>query len=271
MKDLNNNTDYLIVQKINNRKYTNKIESPANIKEIQKLIECLVGNILVYLYTDNNSSKDLTEELGKLNEKIDYSKLYKIGRIKYTNIKAIENNSAIGEFYLTNLFVYTEEFIPKILTYRGVICKQRAFYNISRFEVITDNKQENQRKINAGADYEKFIAKKYTNSGYDIILNGIEKGKADEGIDIIAIKDGKTILVQCKNWKDTGYTEIYDKDIRAFFGDCFKYILDNSLLNRTVAMHYIIANEETMNQSAKIYLQKNTHIKYRCVAFEIED
>ena len=140
---------------------------------------------------------------------------------------------------------------------------------MARFDFYTSTiREENQRKINAGADYERFIAQKYIDSEYQIIYNGIEKGMKDEGIDLIAIKNDKTILIQCKNWRDTGYKEIYEKDVRAFFGDCFKYILDNSLINQTVGFHFIVAHEETMNKSAINYFQANAHVKYKCIPFE---
>jgi len=263
---------YLIVQRIKDKKFTNKIETPANKDEIKKLIECLVGNISVYLYNENNSSKDLTNELGKIDKDIDFSKLNKIGSIKYTRIQSIENNEKVGEFFLRNLVVYTEEFIPKVFTYRGTKCKKRALYNMFDYDYFSNNNlKENNRKIEAGADYERYIAKKYIASGHNVIYYGIEKGVFDGGIDLIAIKENKVTLIQCKNWKDTGYKEVSDKDIRAFFGDCFKYILDNKLLDNTVAMHYIIANEETMNKSAHKYLKENTNIKYKCVPFVLDD
>lgn len=267
----NNNLYYLIIQRINDKKYVNRIDEPTDVKVIKKLVDCLVGNISVYLYGDNNSVKDLTDELGKIDKNIDFSKLYRIGKIKYTRVQSIENNLGIGEFFLSNLFVYIEADIPKIIKYRNTICKKRSLHNMSRYDFLYNiSSEENKRKIDAGADYERYIAKKYIDSGYRIIYNGIEKGTADEGIDLIAIKDDKTILIQCKNWKNTGYQEIYAKDLKAFFGDCFKYVLENFLTQKTVGFHYIVAHEETMNKSAMYYLKKNVHIKYKCIPFEID-
>jgi len=271
MEPSSDNSHYLIVQRVKNKKYANKVEIPANIKEIQKLIECLVGHVSLYLYNKNNSFQDLTKEFGK-NEDIDFSKLKKINKVKYTRIQSIDANENIGEFFLSNLYVYTEEHIPKIFTYRGTICKKRTLFGISSYEYLNyTTKQEYTRKINAGTDYERYIAQKYIESGYTVIFNGIDKGKLDGGIDLIAIKEDKTILIQCKNWQDTGYEEIYDRDIRAFFGDCFKYILDHSLINKRVGMHYIVANEESINKSTKEYLKRNTNLKYKCIPFEIEN
>jgi hypothetical protein len=269
---VNENSHYLIVQRINDQKFTNRIDAPTDKKVIQKLINCLVGHVSVYLYNDNNSVKDLTEELGKVDKDIDFSKLYKISRIKYTRIQSIKNNVGTSEFFLLNLFVYTEEHIPKIIKYSGTICKKRVLFNMFQYDFLVNNTPfEIKRKIDAGADYERYIAKKYIDTGYKIIYNGIEKGMADEGIDLIATKGDKTILIQCKNWKNTGYKEIYAKDIKAFFGDCFKYILDNYLVYKTVGFHYIVAHEETINKSAINYLNSNTHIKYKCIPFEMDE
>jgi len=85
MKSLDKNSYYLIVQRINDKKYTNRIETPANLNEIKKLIDCMVGNISVYLYYENNSSKKYVTSFCTLlsstmvSEFLKFSKL-KIGR-----------------------------------------------------------------------------------------------------------------------------------------------------------------------------------------------
>ena len=260
---------YLIVQRVGDFKYTNKIEEPTDATSIKKIVNCLVGNISVFLYNYDNSVKDFTQELGKFEKDIDIEKLYIIKRVKYSRIQSIENNSQnVGEFFLTNLLVYTEQYLPKTLVFKEVICKQHALSNMMHFsDYINDNPEENQRKIDAGSEYEKYVATKYIDTGHTIIYHGIDKKTKDGGIDLIAQKDNKTILIQCKNWRMAGYKEIKSKDIRAFFGDAFKYLLDNNLMQTKVAFHFIVADEESLGKDAMYYLQENTSIKYKCIPF----
>lgn len=255
---------YYIIQKINQKKYTNEIEEPASIKDIQKLVTILAGNVSVFRYQNDNSYEDLTELYGK-KEDVDFSKLYKIKAIKYTKIHSIENNEEIGEFFLNNLFVYSEKNLPRTLKYRNTICRYRSLHHMSKWDFFEEEKDKNTLK---GTKYEKFIAQKYLNLGYEIKYNGIEKGVKDEGLDLIAYNKGKTILIQCKNWKENEYAEICAKDLQSFFGACFKYVLENSLADASVGFHYIVANELSMTKSALLYLEENRYIKYKCVPFE---
>lgn len=59
-----------------------------------------------------------------------------------------------------------------------------------------------ERQISAllGEIYEKYIGQLLENRGYSVEYNGINKGKEDGGVDLIARKGRIVALVQCKNW-----------------------------------------------------------------------
>ena len=84
-----------------------------------------------------------------------------------------------------------------------------------------------KRKMNkseVGADYERYIGHIYEEKGYKVIYYGIKKGFKDLGIDLICTKGGKTLLIQCKNWKKG--RSIHENAINQLFGTSMKYYLD---------------------------------------------
>jgi Restriction endonuclease len=57
----------------------------------------------------------------------------------------------------------------------------------------------NQRHVSemSGVEFERFVGKLYTRLGYGVSFT---PGGADQGVDLILSKDGKTIAVQAKRW-----------------------------------------------------------------------
>ncbi len=69
-----------------------------------------------------------------------------------------------------------------------------------------------------GDDYERFIGRQFENKGDLVIYNGLLKGYADYGIDLVVIsgKSRSVNLVQCKHWENMLFTldtldDIYSK------------------------------------------------------------
>lgn len=263
---------YRIIQIVETKRYTNTVEFPTDEATIKNIVKCLVGRVLVYLYEVDNSFVDLTKELGKFQYQNFDAKNVLIINAKFTAIKAIENNQAGSYFWLNRVVVENEYNIPKVIKEEGRILKLRAFYNGELFADVlnTPSSKELDRRVYAGNEYEKYIAEKYKEKNFTINYNGINKSYKDNGIDLIAFKENKIILIQCKNWKVSEYEQLSDKEFRLFFGDCFQYILDNKIDGNTaMAFHYIISDEQSMNKSAFEYLKRNKHIKFKCIPFEI--
>jgi len=76
-------------------------------------------------------------------------------------------------------------------------------------------------KWHIGKIYERYIGFLFESENYDVEYVGILKGFEDLGRDVIARKNGETIIIQCKNWAH--FKTIYEKHIFQFFGTVFQY------------------------------------------------
>jgi hypothetical protein len=77
--------------------------------------------------------------------------------------------------------------------------------------------------------------------------------------------------VQCKNWITLENFKLTSKDIRAFLGDCYAYIIQNNISNLSVGFHFIVADQSIFDYSAKKYLEYNSIVKYKVVEFSKSD
>lgn len=170
-----------------------------------------------------------------------------------------EKNTKIGNYTITNYKkTKKQEQCNKYIQENKNLVKQDKqtdlyeIYKQIKIENITKQKMISKRK--KGTEYELYIAKYFRNEGYKIYMNGLNKGKKDDGIDVICHKDKETILIQCKNWK----YPIEQKDIRAFIGDCHVYINKNAtfLRNRKIRKIFITSNEET-KKAVELYVKEN--------------
>ncbi len=256
---------YLVKQEIPYlASYTNKIYLPCNMSHLKSLISCMIGNIQVFLYNHiDNSRKDLTSSLGC--SSFDFSTLIpeKVNKytfhLKYSGLK--------NQRY--TFFSYSE----KVSTY-----KYSKFFTLGFPYIISSLEDEgcchgsyfycDLDKKTYGKEYEVFIAKKYEEIGYSVVLQGIEKGIEDGGVDLIATKGDNICFVQCKNWSLSSNYKIKQKDLRAFIGDCYLYILKNHINRGKVAMHFIVSHNNILSKSAEIFLSKNKFLKFKCIPFE---
>jgi hypothetical protein len=73
-----------------------------------------------------------------------------------------------------------------------------------------------------GAIFERRVAEKYEAAGWRVWLRGIERKGGDLGIDLVATRDSRQVLVQCKYWSQG--REIGVDVVRVFARDCAAYI-----------------------------------------------
>jgi hypothetical protein len=85
-------------------------------------------------------------------------------------------------------------------------------------------------------------------------LRGRRLGKKDGGIDIVAEKKDKTLLIQCKCWtnpktkRDNGKSMIYDlHDMKEFYGECSRYISENGLDAKNVSCKLVMPTKECLD------------------------
>lgn len=78
-----------------------------------------------------------------------------------------------------------------------------------------------------GREFERYIGYKYEADGWDVDYFGAKKGLEDLGRDLIAKKDHKIHVVQCKYWAK-GKT-IHEKHIFQLYGTSIVYAIENNL------------------------------------------
>ena len=117
-----------------------------------------------------------------------------------------------------------------------------------------------------GLEFEKFVAGHFKLDGYEIVLNGVKRGKKDKGIDIVCTKDNELILIQCKNWKEDSKYKIKHTHLKEFIGNCTVYVNDNNLLDRNTKLKFITSNY-VLDASAKNYLEENKILRYEVFNF----
>lgn len=76
-----------------------------------------------------------------------------------------------------------------------------------------------------GRDYEMFIGQQYEKNGWKVEYIGIEKKLNDLGRDLIAIKEGKTLVIQCKYWAQ--HKHIHENSITQLYGTTKHYEMAN--------------------------------------------
>jgi len=247
-----------------------KIYEPTNLTHIKQLISTLIGEIYVYHYNKkDNSREDLTISLGNTEFDIYAHPFEKINIRKH--IYTLKNTSTI---YIKTYGIYNnlkDVTIPKKFYMGGLVYFLNSTEFISNIGGLFFSDRDNQTVKNMyGNKYEKYIGNKYINNNFNVTLNGIQKSYNDGGIDIIAEDDDTVILVQCKNWSLSNEYKINQKDLRAFVGDCYLYMRENVIVNKSVGCHFIVSHENILTKSAQIFLQKNTFIKFKCIPFEKE-
>lgn len=133
-------------------------------------------------------------------------------------------------------------------------------------------KQKNKREFfrkNAenGKEFEKFIGRRFEELGYIVVYHGIEKGKFDQGIDLICTKDNELALVQCKNWKINNKYKINHEKLKAFIGSCTEYVNNNKLFHKNIKLKFIVSND-ILDKSGKKFLEKSKTLEYEILEFK---
>jgi hypothetical protein len=100
-----------------------------------------------------------------------------------------------------------------------------------------------------GRDYELFIGFLLRKEGCHVQQYGIEKRLEDLGCDIIATKDGKCYVIQCKRWKEE--RKIHEKNILHLYGTCMLFKINykqkdaGGLFPREVVPLFVSTHEVT--------------------------
>lgn len=166
----------------------------------------------------------------------------------------------------------------KFNKYEKTIFKERLIFdsekNSLKDEIAKLNKKlpkkytkEEQENINTWAiKYEKFICSYYENKGYTLEHRGIKDNKLnneDAGIDIIATKGEKILLIQCKYWVNKILEHNHIKEI---YGNYNFYINKNNLDRKNTDCVIVFPKSNSLSVSAKNILNENKNsCKYEII------
>jgi len=101
--------------------------------------------------------------------------------------------------------------------------------------------------------------KKYKDLGYEVTILKDEDKKL--GLDLLCIKNKKSIIVQCKNSFEL--KSIIDEDIKTFCNNAKKYSKENNIEKSDVEFRYIIPYSDVLNKTAiKILSDDYYNCKY---------
>lgn len=116
-----------------------------------------------------------------------------------------------------------------------------------------------------GEKYEKQIGYMLQKKGYKVIFNGINMGKADKGIDLVAHKGDTTLLIQCKNWENT---QVKQEQLRIFIGDCTSYIDKNQrYLRKRKVRRIFVTSCPKKDYGVEKFLEENKSVEYQIVPY----
>jgi len=110
---------------------------------------------------------------------------------------------------------------------------------------------ENKKR---GDDYEEFVGRYYENQGYKVTYHGLERGKKDGGIDLIAENEKEILLIQCKAWKTA---TVKQKHVKEFIGNCTIFLENNQKIKQKIRRIFITSSEKEDKALTK-YLQENS-------------
>lgn len=75
--------------------------------------------------------------------------------------------------------------------------------NVEKYQLALDRYEKHSHSaFDAGIRFERFVGYSYEQNGYAVQYRGALDGKDDLGRDIIASKNDKTYIIQCKRWKE---------------------------------------------------------------------
>ena len=144
-----------------------------------------------------------------------------------------------------------------------------------RNQLALDRYKRSPNKSNwqIGRDYEQYVGYQYRKQGFSVDNFGAYKGLDDLGRDIIAKKDGVTLIVQCKYW--SALKQIHEKHITQLYGTMISYCIENQLDKNNVSGVLVtnIQLSETAKKMASFlgiqYVENNAMKDYPCIKCNI--
>ena len=251
------------------------------------------SNLVLFPYMAGIVSELETRDIETLARKLDWG--YNIERAKkVASIRAIRHEAQekieqakVAEYQLAyllqmfpslkDLLEYEYSELPHVTaddlseydTTRDYLSKEEweSLSTTERNQLALDRYVASRKKTNwqVGRDYEEYVGYRYRTLGFSVDNFGVYMGIDDLGRDVIAKKDGKTYVIQCKYWSQK--KEIHENHINQLFGTVTSYKIENNASDESV-IGVLITNTQ-LSERAKKFADR-LHIKYK-EHFEIGD
>ncbi len=146
-------------------------------------------------------------------------------------------------------------------TTRDYLSKEeyQALSTVERNQLALDRYRNSHKKSKwqIGRDYELYIGYRYAIKGYAIDYFGSYMKLEDLGRDIIAKKNGKVLIIQCKYWSSK--KQIHEKHITQLYGTMMCYCIENNCDIKNVKG--VLVTNITLSVMAK-KMAEMLHIRY---------
>jgi len=256
IRQLNYDIEYLkkVIQQYKNKAAEEHLEQRKFIQVREQRIE---SNLTAIPYMAAIIADFETRELKILEKALDWGsdqkRLHKVKSIREIRKEATEKiaqyKSAQYQLdYAIKMFPALEDFLET--DYRAIspiqfsdltaeshdaakdYLSKEEYYSLStteRNQLALDRYRESRRKSNwqIGRDYELYVGYKYEAKGYTVTYFGSERKLEDLGRDLIAKKDNRTLIIQCKYWSSKKL--IHEKHINQLYGTMVVYCYENNL------------------------------------------
>lgn len=107
--------------------------------------------------------------------------------------------------------------------------------------------RKNHSKEEIGLFYERYVGYVFESKGWHVIYHGAKKGKEDEGIDLICIKEDRVRLVQCKYWSQN--KTLFENSIFQLYGTWQLRVKKNEFGSKRIDAYIITST--TLGKVAK--------------------
>ena len=150
---------------------------------------------------------------------------------------------------------YSTKSQTKYITWNEKIIKDQELLN-----AIKNFKSKKETLKEKGDHYERYIAEYYERLGYYVWEHGKEKGKLDQGIDLIVKKKKEIIFIQCKNWNENTRFKIDHKEIKASRTEARAFMKENPLFIGYKMKFRFTISSNCIHMSAIKYIEENSEL-----------
>ncbi len=128
-----------------------------------------------------------------------------------------------------------------------------------RNQLALDNYKRRRRSSSwvAGVEYEMYYCYKLKNEGFAVIDFGVQKKLEDLGRDIIAYKNGKTYIIQCKRYGQNKY--VHENTICQLYGTTLHYKItqrETFLFSNPEKIFPVLVTTGELSDTAKEFARK---------------